>query len=111
MANPDRQSPVVLGLLPGMTSAMATAQAEIVDFEARTRACVANEAGVKPFQVGTYLNFSRAIYSLRNREIEGCGLVDNVAMLVTRFKAQGCSEPILDKIRNDVWTIPAPAGP
>jgi hypothetical protein len=111
MSNPDRLSPVINGIKDQMSAQMAVSQAEIVDFETRTRGVLEGETGVNPYQVGQYLNFSRAIYRLRNKEIEGSPLIDAVAIQVAKFKSQGLTEAILNKIRTEVWTIPAPAGP
>lgn len=110
-SNTDRLSPVLTSVLPDMQANAAQKTMEIVDFEQRTRGVCEGEALVTPYAVGQYLNYSRAIYRLRNKEIEGAPLVDAVAILTAKFKSEGLTEAILDKIRNEVWTIPAPTGP
>lgn len=58
-----------------------------------------------------YYCYTYAVDAAQRRFGGGSVLVDEVAILGARWKARGCTEAILDKIRNEVFAIPAPAGP
>lgn len=107
---PTRLQALAEAMKPDMLEKVEAMATWAVDYEERTRAVLRGETAIVTTW-GFYLAFSRQIAALVNKGIEGNLLIEEVATRLASWKARGLSEPILDKIRNDVWSIPAPAGP
>ena len=106
----NRCKEVVDLLKPSVDAEMALIQAQLIDLEARARAVLAGEAVVTS-DYPKYHTFVRQIFSLQRHFGGGSGLIEEVALLVAKFKARGCLEPVLNKLRDEIFAIPAPGAP
>jgi hypothetical protein len=111
MQNPDRMSPVLLTQRDSMIANATVTNGEIVAIETQTRGILAGETPMKPWSVGQYLNFARSLYAKTRTVSGGTGLIEAAAVIIAKFKSQGLTESVLNKIRDEVFAIPAPTGP
>ena len=82
----------------------------LVTIEDRVKGILSGEA-VITVDYPKYHAFSKEIFKLQRRFGGGSGLNEEVALLVAKWKARGCLEPVLNKIRDEVFSIPAPGAP
>lgn len=80
----------------------------MVQFEAATKTILDEEA-VSIRQYPAYLNFSRRCYAA-TQKYNGNTLISFVNQLLQYFVSRGFTQAILERIRNEVWTI-SPPGP
>jgi hypothetical protein len=78
----------------------------MVQFETATKT-VLDEEGIDTMQYVGYLNFSRRCYAL-TQKFSGPTLINAVNIALTVFVARGFVQAILERIRDEVWTLPAP---
>jgi hypothetical protein len=72
---------------------------------------VCDGAGVSTIQLPFYLCFGREIWALTRKDISGETMALAVAVLVTKWKARGLTEAVLQGIRTDVFNVSAPIAP
>ncbi len=72
---------------------------------------VCDGAGVATIQYPFYLCFGREMWKLTRSDISGESLAMEAAVLIGKWKARGLTEAVLQAIRSDVFTVPAPVGP
>ncbi len=58
-----------------------------------------------------YHAFARQVWKLQRRFGGGTALINEVALAVYVWKTRGLTEAVLDKIRDEVFNIPAPGAP
>jgi hypothetical protein len=78
----------------------------IYAFEQATKT-ILDEEGIDTGEYPAYLNFSRRIYTLK-RSFSGESLINAVNVLLQEFVGRGFNQAILERIRDEVWTLPAP---
>lgn len=93
-----------------MVNNMTMALAELSVLEERVKGILSGEA-VLTVDYTKYHSFAREVWKKQKRFGGGSGLVDETAVLLAKWKARGCTEAVLDKLRNEIFAIPAPAGP
>jgi hypothetical protein len=55
-----------------------------------------------------YRAFASSVWKLQQKFGGGVGMINEVALQVAKWKARGCTEAVLNRIRDDVFNIPAP---
>ena len=55
-----------------------------------------------------YRAFANSVWKKQQRFGGGLGLVNEVSFLVAKWTARGCTEAVLNQIRDDVFNISAP---
>lgn len=68
---------------------------------------VLNGEGVSVSDVADYLNFGREMWS-KSRKYSGETLAIEAQTMIQKWVARGLSQTILEKLRTDVFTVPAP---
>jgi len=79
--------------------------------EQLVKGVLASEGSVTAWDVGAYISFAAEILRIQRKHPGGAQLNSEVAILLARYKAEGLSEAVLIRCRNEVFTIPAPAAP
>jgi hypothetical protein len=97
-------------LLPNMTARMSGATSSICAMETATKQVLDGE-GVPTIQYPFYLDFSRSCWSYLNREFSGESLAQVVAVHVAKWVARGLTQSVLEAVRTQVHSIPAPLAP
>ena len=82
---------------------------DLVFYETLTKQCL-NAQGVSVASAADYLAFSRQVWA-KKRRYAGDMLVNEVANLLALWVSRGMTMSVLEAIRNEVYTIPAPAAP
>jgi hypothetical protein len=72
---------------------------------------VLDGAGVPTTDYPGYLAFGREVWALTRKDISGESLALAAALLLAKWTGRGYTEAVLQAIRTDVFTIPAPLGP
>jgi hypothetical protein len=109
--NPDRIKEDLVAKKPVMVNKQSNSIDRQYQIEQLTLGVLASEGSANTSQYGMYMAFARQIYGLERRIPGGAGLNNEVAVKLAAWKARGYSEPILIRIRNEVFSIPAPAAP
>jgi hypothetical protein len=108
--NPTRVMEDLTAQKPTMVSKATERATELSTIEDRVKATLAGE-NVITSDYPKYHAFARQIYKLQRRFGGGTGLMDEVALLLAKWKARGCIEAVLIKVRNEVFAIAAPSVP
>ncbi len=66
------------------------------------------EAGTSTIQNPFYINFGREVYKLKNK-FTGAQLLNTVDITINKWVGKGLDRDTLEKIRNTVFAIAAPA--
>jgi hypothetical protein len=93
-----------------MVNKLAERTTELITIEDRVKAVLATKDATTS-DYPKYHTFARQVYKLQRRFGGGIGLNDEVALLVAKWKARGCTEAVLIAVRDAVFSIPAPAAP
>ena len=109
--NPDHIKDVVTAKKTAMVAFETSTINEQTRVEDITHAVLASEGAVHTIQIPAYLAFSKEVMSLKARMTGGAPLNNEVAVILAKWKARNLTESILIKIRNQVFSIPAPAAP
>ena len=96
--------------LPNMIDSFGEVANELNAIREHVWGILSGELVVLPMYA-RYLAFANQVYSCYRKYGGGSGTVEWVAQLVAKWMSRGCEEPILNKIRDEVFAIPAPAGP
>jgi len=94
---------------PTMLVNAGTKFAEITAMEDATKTIV-NTAGISAKDTANYLNFAREVWKA-DGTYEGETLAIEVEVFLNKWVARGLTQSVLESIRTNVFTIPAPAGP
>ena len=95
---------------PVMVSKVTERMTELTTIEDRVKGVLSSEAALTCDYV-KYHNFAREIYKLQRRFGGGVGMVDEVALVLAKWQARGCTNAILTKIRNNIFAVSAPTPP
>jgi hypothetical protein len=95
---------------PSMVALVTVIFNEQSTIEDRVKGVLSGEA-VNSISYPWYHAFSREVWKAQRRFGGGTALVNEVALLVYKWKTRGMTEAILDKIRDEVFAIPAPPAP
>ncbi len=105
--SPERVKATLEELRPTMLANMQAVFPELVMVEAQVKQ-VLDGKGVPTIQYPFYLSFGRELWRLQRQEISGDSLSREVAVLMTKWVGRGLAQPVLEAIRNQVFTIAAP---
>jgi hypothetical protein len=109
--NPDR----IKEDLVAKKSQMVNSQSERVirqyQVEELVKGVLASEGAVTSIQMAFYHDFAREVDAKQHTHSGGAQLNSEVALMLAKWKARGLTEAVLIRIRNEVFSIPAPAAP
>jgi len=104
---PDRIKDILTDILPGAQVHAAAVFSNQYDMEAAVRQTL-DAADVPTAMYGLYIAFAEEIWSRVRRGISGDSLAKLAATLIAKWVAQGLSQPVLEAIRTQVFSVPAP---
>jgi hypothetical protein len=105
--SPERIKAVLEELRNTMTANMQAVLPELVEVETRTKQ-VLNENSVPTIANPGYLAFARELWSLQRRQFAGDALTREVAVLMQKWSGRGLLLPVLEQIRDQVFTVSTP---
>ena len=108
--NLERVNAILTEKRPTMLQSMSAVAPLIAAMELQVKQ-VCDGAGVATIQYPFYLCFGREMWALTRKDISGESLAKEAKVLVDKWKARGLTEAVLIRIRNEVFSIPAPAAP
>ncbi len=95
----------------GMSFRVGVAIDKRAQIETRTKAVLGGE-NVNSILYAAYIAFSLEVWkAIVVGHLSGTAAVNEVALLVYKSKTRGLTEAILDKVRDEVFAIPAPGAP
>jgi len=83
---------------------------QMTDIEDRTRGVLSSETTLS-VDYPKYYCFAKQVWKLQRKLGGGTALMDEVALVLAKWQARGCTNAILTKIRNDIFAISAPTPP
>jgi len=95
---------------PSMLARIGDAIRDRVVIESRLRSILSGEAVSTVDFIG-YLSFALKVDKLHRRWGGGSDLINAVALVVYEWKTLGYTEAVLAKIREELFSIPAPSAP
>lgn len=98
----------VAGLKDMMKRQLTTIFEAQVQVEEAVKA-ILDEEGIWTTQYPFYMNFGRQCYKYKNK-FSGPSLINVVNIWMQRWVADGFTQAILERIRDVVFTLPAPSG-
>ncbi|MBS4015540.1 MAG: hypothetical protein KGZ86_03790 [Candidatus Latescibacteria bacterium] len=84
-----------------------TKQAELEKIENSTKLLIGDESVLSTLYV-SYLNFARQIWKLKNTYTSGTLKIE-ADIMIYKWTRRGLDENILKRIRNEIFTLQAPA--
>ena len=96
---------------PDMITAMKQRINDLYQIEQVVKGVLASEDAATVIQVPFYHAFAREIYAKQRTHIGGAQLNNDVALLLAKWKGRGLTEAVLIRVRNEVFSIPAPGAP
>jgi hypothetical protein len=104
----DRVKAILDTKRPKMLEHMTTKTTALVAMEGQVKQVLDGE-GVSIIQYPFYLSFGREMWRLQNnQEMSGESYAIEAATLIQKWVARGLSQTVLEKIRTDVYSVPAP---
>jgi hypothetical protein len=103
---PARVAEDLTAKMPDMVAAITTVFNQLVDIEDRVRGILAGEA-VWSVDYPKYYAFARQVFSMQRHLGGGNALILEVALCQSKWTARGCVGTVLDRIREDLFSIPA----
>lgn len=107
--SPERIKAILEELRSTMVANMQATFPEIVMLEAQVKQVLDGES-VATIDYPFYLNFARELWRLQRQGISGDSLMREVSVLMQKWVARGLAQPVLEAIRDQVFTI-SPPGP
>jgi hypothetical protein len=96
---------------PAMLVRYTATTDEICTIQDRVRGILSGETVYPGWPVARYQAFAMEIYRAQKQWRGGNQLIQLAALIIAKWKFRGCAEPILAKIRDEVFAIPAPSVP
>lgn len=96
---------------PDMVAKMTQRINDLYQQEQVVKGVLASEDGVAVTEVPYYMAFARIISRLQRTHPGGAQLNNDVALWLAKFKGMGLTEAILKRVRDEVFSIPAPGAP
>lgn len=109
--NPTRIEEDVIARKPSMVAQERVHFSRLYSIELRVKAVLASEGGVTSTQLPYYMAYARQVYSTQGHLKGGAQLDSAIAVVLAAWKARGLTEAHLIRIRNEVFSIAAPAAP
>jgi len=98
-------------LVPNMAQRFAAVTPALCTMELAVKQ-VCDTAGVPTILYPSYLNFGRELFKKQSRqEFSGESLAQIAAVMLAKWTARGCTQAVLQDIRNTVFGITAPSAP
>lgn len=108
--NPERIKTQLVALKPAMLVAQQAAQNALLDIYTRAQGVLASEETVTVLKVAGYMFYCYEIFKLSNHHF-GAQLINQVALILAKWHGRGYAEAVLIRLRNEVFSIPAPGAP
>jgi hypothetical protein len=101
----------ITALLPTMTVNFANLVVQQVANDTAVKQ-VLDGSGVSTLEYPGYLGFGREVWrKVSVQEMSGESVAQWAAVCIAKWVARGLNQAVLQAIRNDVFTIPAPSAP
>jgi hypothetical protein len=108
--NPMRIMEDVTAKKPSMVAQVTVRFADLYQIEQLVKGVLATEAA-SAIQSPFFQDFAREVYAKRRTFPGGAQLNGEIALLLAKWKGRGLTESILIKVRDAVFSIPAPGAP
>jgi len=105
--NPTRVMEDFTAKKPDMITQETAIFAELEGIEEHVRGILSGETA-STIQYPFYQAFAKEVWKLHRHYGGGNPVIDEVALLVYKWKTRGLTEAVLNKIRDEVFAIPAP---
>jgi hypothetical protein len=105
--NTERVKATLDDLRPDMLAAVNSVFPLLATMEAEVKQVLDGE-GISVILYPFYLNFGRELWRLQRNNLSGESLAVEAQTLIQKWVARGLGQTVLEKIRTDVFTIPAP---
>ena len=96
---------------PQMVAAVTQRFSDLYHLEQQVKGVLASEGTVTVRDVPWYHDFAREIYGKQRSFPGGAQLNSEIAVILAKWKARGLTEAVLIRVRNECFSIPAPAAP
>jgi len=91
---------------PAMLTRFSTATNEITYIQDRVRGILSGETVLPGWHVAKYQAFAMELYRAYKQWRGGTQLITKTAILIYKWKAFGCTQSVLEKIRDEVFAAP-----
>jgi hypothetical protein len=105
--NPTRIMEDITAKKPDMVAQETTIFSELQAIEEHVRGVLSGETAAS-IQYPFYQAFAKEVWKVHRHYGGGNVVIDEVALLVSKWKTRGLTESVLNKIRDEVFGIPAP---
>ena len=105
--NTERVKATLDDLRPDMLASVNAVFPLLATMESEVKQVLDGE-GVSIILYPFYLNFGREPWRLQRNNLSGESLAIEAQTLIQKWVARGLSQTVLEKLRTDVFTIPAP---
>ena len=109
--NPDRIKEDLVALKPQMVTNMTERTLRLYQVEELVKGVLASEGAVTSIQLPFYHAFAREVDAKQRVHAGGAQLNSEVALILAKWKARGLADAVLVRVRNEVFSIPAPTIP
>lgn len=109
--NPTRLKEDLVALKPTMVANFTERTEYLYQVEQLVKGVLASEGAVTVLMNAGYQSFAKQIVRMQAKHPGGAQLDNDVAVKLAMWKARGYTEAILIRIRNEVFSIAAPAAP
>jgi hypothetical protein len=109
--NVDRIKEDLVAKRPLMITNMTERINRQYQVEQLVKGVLASEGAVTAIQLPFYHAFAREVDAKQRTHPGGAQLNAEVALMLAKWKARGLTEAVLIRVRNEVFSIPAPAAP
>ena len=107
---PARVAEDLTTMKPAMVASETVIFNELASVEDRVKGILSGEA-VNSILYPAYMAFAKEVWAKERNFGGGTALINEVSLMVYKWKTRGLSEPVLDKIRTEVFGLPAPGAP
>ncbi len=105
--NPERVKAILEELRATMSANMQAVLPDLIAVETRTKQ-VLNQRGTPTIDNPNYLAFARELWRLKRKQFAGDALTRETAILLQKWVGRGLSQPVLEAIRSQVFTVSPP---
>lgn len=109
--NGQRQMEDVVALKPTMVAKESVAIQFQYDVQVRVENLLGTEKAVATCDYAKYLAFASEVAHVQQKFGGGTAVVNETAILIAKWKARNCTEAVLDRIRDEIFSIPTPTLP
>jgi len=109
--SPERTREDLIAKKPDMVAQEHAVFDQQWNIENEVKAVLASEDAVTSIRVPMYMAFANELAREKAHFSGGAQLNNEAAVLLAKWKARGLNQAVLIRIRNEVFSIPAPGAP